>query len=620
MKSTYSVTAVFAIVVFLFNACSTKEHSSVSLPELMQAEAIMYEHPDSALHLLQNMEAPNASQKLEHATWALLMTQAKYKMYIEQNDSLVNIAYDYFMKQEDAQRKALVLYLKGGICNENDSQNAQKYFLEAAEYAEKSKNTQLCYLIYLHISNIYVFRELNEYALTYSNKSYQYALELSNPQYIISSLINLGRIHILKKEYEQAIKHYERAIQIAQKSHNKEQLSQACNELSGIYLKNQNYDRALHYIKQSLENDSKKNMQGQILLILGKVYAAMGKADSTYYYLNNLLSFEKQIRTTTDAYYTLYKLNKKEQKYEQAIFYSDKLIAGLDSIHRLEQSKNLTEMQEKYNQQKIINEKNQLKIEKDRNTRNTLISLIALICTIATLIYRYQRQLMKQERIIQRKEEEIRRSMMQISKNEIAIGYNQLKMQELTAQIEANKGMQEQLDEFNKTYAEIQQQNEVLIRENQTLQRNVERYSTSLNTQSEELKKLNELTKENQHLHDRERVLSKQLVKKNKVLNNLITNPKYIDPVQWKEIEEAVNTIFNNFTENLLKRIPTLTEYEIHLCCLIKLNMNNTNIATVLGISPASVSKQKYRLKEHIAQQNGIFNRNQSLDLWIWNF
>lgn len=68
------------------------------------------------------------------------------------------------------------------------------------------------------------------------------------------------------------------------------------------------------------------------------------------------------------------------------------------------------------------------------------------------------------------------------------------------------------------------------------------------------------------------------------------------------------------------KKLPLLTEYEVHLCCLIKLSMNNTNIATALGISPASVSKQKYRLKEHILQQTNKFSENQTLDLWIWDF
>lgn len=619
MKNIHFFIILFSI--FLFNACSIKEKTSVSLPELMQAEAIMYEHPDSALHLLQNMEMPDASQKLEHATWTLLMTQAKYKMYIKQNDSLVNIAYDYFMKQEDAQRKALVLYLKGEICYDHkEIEEAQKFFLKATDYAEKTDDYQLCHLVNAQLGNIYVRRSYKEYALEAFSKAYQYALQSQNSKYIIASQTYLGRIYTALKQYNLATEHYQKAIEIAKANHNIKHVIGVSNELAGVYTITKDFEKALYYARQAVNTNSIGVFKGQGNLTLGDIYSQIGKTDSAYHYLKQATLAKGNSLTTYGAYEILYKLSLKEHRYEEAALYSDKLLSGLDSIYNSHKKQELAEIQVKYNQQKLINEKNQLEIEKDRNTRNTLIVLIALISAIAILIYNYQHKLMKKERVIQKKEEEIRRSMMQINENEIAIKHNQSKMQELNAQIEANKGMQEQLDELNKTYAEMQQQNETLAHENQTLQKNIEKYFTSLNAQSEELKKLNELTEENQRLHDRERILSKQLVHSTKILNDLIVAPKYIDAIQWKEIEDSINSIFDHFTERLSKKIPVLTEYEIHLCCLIKLNMSNTNMATALGISPASVSKQKYRLKEHIAQQNETFKRNQALDLWIWDF
>ena len=155
MRNIYSTIVALTAIINILAACSTKENGSVLLPELAQAEAIMYEHPDSALHILQGMQIPNASQKLEHATWALLITQAKYKTFMEQLDSLINIAYDYFMKQDGEERKALILYLKGGICHEKqDIENAQKFLLEAADYAEKTDNYRLCYLTNNHLGHI----------------------------------------------------------------------------------------------------------------------------------------------------------------------------------------------------------------------------------------------------------------------------------------------------------------------------------------------------------------------------------------------------------------------------------------------------------------------------------
>ena len=53
-----------------------------------------------------------------------ILTQAKYKNYIEEveDSTLINIAYNYFMQQEDAQRRAMVLYYKGILCKK-DRQN-----------------------------------------------------------------------------------------------------------------------------------------------------------------------------------------------------------------------------------------------------------------------------------------------------------------------------------------------------------------------------------------------------------------------------------------------------------------------------------------------------------------
>lgn len=88
------------ILSILLTGCKQKKDTlQTLLPPLVKAEHIMYEYPDSALHILQEMQMPASSDKLQKATWALLLTQAKYKNYIEEveDSTLINIAYNYFM-------------------------------------------------------------------------------------------------------------------------------------------------------------------------------------------------------------------------------------------------------------------------------------------------------------------------------------------------------------------------------------------------------------------------------------------------------------------------------------------------------------------------------------------
>ena len=93
------------IAILLLTTGCNRPTPTTLCNELLQAEELMYPAPDSALHILQGMTPP--ADELNRATWALLLTQAKYKCFVDQSDSLVNIAHDYFMKGEDTQRKAL---------------------------------------------------------------------------------------------------------------------------------------------------------------------------------------------------------------------------------------------------------------------------------------------------------------------------------------------------------------------------------------------------------------------------------------------------------------------------------------------------------------------------------
>ena len=149
------------ILSILLTGCKQKKDTlQTLLPPLVKAEHIMYEYPDSALHILQEMQMPASSDKLQTATWALLLTQAKYKNNIEEveNSTLINIAYNYFMQQEDAPRISFVLYYNGIFCiKAGKSAVAQKLFLSLIDEVEMLVDHQLAPLIFVEQGYFYVF-------------------------------------------------------------------------------------------------------------------------------------------------------------------------------------------------------------------------------------------------------------------------------------------------------------------------------------------------------------------------------------------------------------------------------------------------------------------------------
>ena len=606
---------IISIITSLISCTHNKNYTTTFQPELAKAEAIMYRYPDSALHILQGIQPDIPSENEQYATWALLMTQAQYKNQIEQSDSLINIAYSYFTKHDNAQRKALALYYKGILRHESHhAEDALSFYLEAATEIEKTNDYQLGFLINSEVGLMYLYRKLNDYAMEYFEKAHHNAELSDNQTYIAFSFIYIARAFSQKKQYNKAIEYYEKAIKIGQVNNYPTILASAMNETSFLFLKTGENKKALQYAKDCI----KIKKTDQRIFSLGDTYRYLKMYDSAYFYLNQAC-LSPNIHTARSAYQALYYISQEEKDYKKAVEYSNKLWFYQDSIGKTDRNKALIEMQEKYDQQKIINENNLSQIKKDRIIRNVLIALIILSFIIAITNYLYQRKIVSQKQEILEKEEKIRYFTMKIHENETLINRNKMRIEELTIQMEGSLEIKEQWKEQNKIRQEIQQQNETLKLENNNLQNHISNYAQSLKEKSKELEAMEHLSKENQYLHKREAFLCNQLIKQTELFNKLKTT-KYIDNKLWQEIKEKIDLLFDNYTKRLCHQIPSLTDGDIQICCLIKLRFSNGDIANMLAISPTSVSKRKLRLKERIVQEIGSLGENQSLDLWLMEY
>ena len=606
---------IISIIISLISCTHNKNYPTAFQPELAKAEAMMYRYPDSALHILQGIQPDIPSENEQYATWALLMTQAQYKNQIEQSDSLINIAYSYFTKHDNAQRKALALYYKGILRHESHhAEDALSFYLEATTEIEKTNDYQLGFLINSEVGLMYLYRKLNDYAMEYFEKAHHNAELSDNQTYIAFSFIYIARAFSQKKQYNKAIEYYEKAIKIGQVNNYPTILASAMNETSFLFLKTGENKKALQYAKDCI----KIKKTDQRIFSLGDTYRYLKMYDSAYFYLNQAC-LSPNIHTARSAYQALYYISQEEKDYKKAVEYSNKLWFYQDSIGKTDRNKALIEMQEKYDQQKIINENNLSQIKKDRIIRNVLIALIILSFIIAITNYLYQRKIVSQKQEISEKEEKIRYFTMKIHENETLINRNKMRIEELTIQMEGSLEIKEQWKEQNKIRQEIQQQNEMLKLENNKLQNHISNYAQSLKEKSKELEAMEHLSEENQYLHKREAFLCNQLIKQTELFNKLKTT-KYIDDQLWQEIKEKIDLLFDNYTKRLYHQIPSLTDGDIQICCLIKLRFSNGDIANMLAISPTSVSKRKLRLKERIVQEIGSLGENQSLDLWLMEY
>ena len=92
-------------------------------------------------------------------------------------------------------------------------------------------------------------------------------------------------------------------------------------------------------------------------------------------------------------------------------------------------------------------------------------------------------------------------------------------------------------------------------------------------------------------------VLMQTLAGQNHLLEQLHAAPRYIQDGEWDELERVLRNSFNLTPESLQVSYPGLTKGDIRTYILSRLQFSVSEQAILLGISPASVTKARQRLK-----------------------
>ncbi len=77
-----------------------------------------------------------------------------------------------------------------------------------------------------------------------------------------------------------------------------------------------------------------------------------------------------------------------------------------------------------------------------------------------------------------------------------------------------------------------------------------------------------------------------------------ILSLKCLNDAEWKELESSINLSQNSFANKIRQRFPVLSEDDIHIILLMRIDMRNTEIAKLLHILPSSFRMRRYRLKK----------------------
>lgn len=191
-----------SFTIFLCTSCVFSRFS----PELLDVGSYIQERPDSALSVLEAMDLQSLKSKKDRSLHALLHAMALDKNFIDvDDDSLANVALEYFDNRGPKYYKARALYYKG-----LSYYYAENYNLAIVEFSKAEQASRECgdslYLgmTYVCLADVYgnCYNDIQE--ISYLNGAKEIFSALNESYYAQTVNERLGSAYTNAREYEKA--------------------------------------------------------------------------------------------------------------------------------------------------------------------------------------------------------------------------------------------------------------------------------------------------------------------------------------------------------------------------------------------------------------------------------
>lgn len=382
---------LFILSLLFLAACGTAYR-----PDLNKAEALMIDHPDSSLNILEKIRIERVRGRKNKAKYALLYSQALDKNYIDvESDSIIRVARDYYAHRGSNEERAQAFYYYGIVANNaGDIDEAMKAFIPARIYAEKTDNEYVKGLIYSAIGNLYYDQNSLAEAIEQFDRAEESFIKTGRLMNQFVTVYRKANIHNLLNNSQESLSNLQKAESLARQLNDTAQILNL--NLSVVLWKIKNNYNDYYAYKHSLfklyASYNNSNIPISHYIALGKLHSKLGDIDSANYYLTNAL-INKKILTVDDIgiYATLSQNEKNACNFEKALEYRE-LYNNLSDSLMVEENKNRIEkLEQKYKAQylqrsyEILEAKHKL-----QKVSNSLIMILTtIIGGVVLFLYRY---------------------------------------------------------------------------------------------------------------------------------------------------------------------------------------------------------------------------------------
>lgn len=565
------------IIYLLVCSCAQKEACDI----LSRAESYMEVYPDSALLLLNQLPQPEILYGKQCADYALLLTQARDKNYLDslQSDSLIKLAVDYYQDSDDKVKagKALFYYGKVMALQDNDTIAMQAY-LNAQTKLEKTREYKLQALVQEYIGRINDDRGMFDLALDNYRNSIYYFQKLNDTLGIVSNYRYISWIYEIRQNYDSVTWYLNSGISLLI-GDTASPILPSLLQMSGIVEKNHgNYSKAISDFSAAIKYEKNHNSVRHYYFSLGDVYMKIRQLDKAKDCFEQGLTSQKTF-TQSGAYNYLYLLEKEKSDYVKALYYKEKS----DSFLELYRDENLRSqvltIQRKYETKKLQIEKHLLEQGKQKQLY-FWISISSLLIIIGIFLYFWlKKQYRKNYRM--RLKVHTEKTLETIKDNERVIGQYICQIEDF----EQREGLaariaEQQLDSLNQKISELEDKNEISAKEQ----------IARLNQKIQILVSENKAIKEDSCTGGI--YILEQLKKGQLIVENLTKKER-------SQVFEYMNLMFGGFVSKLKKEYG-LNDNNIMLAIFVKLNFSSVELMMVFQCEKNSIFKKKQRLRDKL--------------------
>ncbi|MBR5803847.1 MAG: hypothetical protein IKY31_05875 [Bacteroidaceae bacterium] len=263
-----------------------------------KAEECMESDPKRAYWCLQQIDSPKDMTDNQQARYALLYTQAMHKNRMPlEDDSLVNVAVDYFRRHNDVRRLAKSLLYKGILYKQNDRvEKAVEAFSESERLFKSVDDDQYKALLFDQYGMLLSNQAMYDEALDYFKQTLHYELRGDSAHYVVSTYRRIAMLYGVLGMEDSARNYYEKGLSYADE---KEVRSR------NYYLLLQNYAT---FLKEGGEYAEAERLLYE---------CATGMTDTTYVYT---------------LYSSLASLHYEKEEYDTALDYAKRILGSRDSL------------------------------------------------------------------------------------------------------------------------------------------------------------------------------------------------------------------------------------------------------------------------------------------------